>query len=424
MNTVVQERTRTLPNGHMPELHPDAEPTMTRAARKERIAWRREHLAEWKRGLESLGHFDPEFIYDIAHEYDYEWTTDPDYGAEGVRLLEFDEDGVVRPLEKRAWKIQERMADAAADALTDTDLEADYELEVRFRPETIAYANQATGESHPVRKGVRADLLVRAAVSEQEQERFMPEGVLRLDLGAPVPPLVLEVLSRGWAGRDLSYKKVLYEAAGVVEYLVYDLGGKRSTGSPRELLMYRLVDGAYHRVDAEPQRSAADPDEFWSDVFDTYIRFLPDTREISAEMRRLPEENRPPPRFQWWDAQQDRWRDRETDREHEREAERQRHDRELEETRAASLREGEARGEAKSAVAALHAFLDEVLAPADLERIETIWHRDGPPTDALQRVRDVLRTPNQWRSLLPGELDDNGPHRTPTPSDPELPKGR
>ena len=421
MNTVVQERTRTLPNGHMPELHPDAEPTMTRAARKERIAWRQEHLAEWRRDLENLGHFDPEFIYDIAHEYDYEWTTDPDYGAEGVHLLEFDEAGVVRPLEKQARKLQERMADAAADALIHADLDADYELEVRFRTDTIEHANRITGESHPVRKGVRPDSLVLTMLSERARERFMPKGILRLDLGAPVPPLVLEVLSRGWAGRDLDYKRVLYEAAGVGEYLVYDLGGKRWEDSPQELLMYRLTDGAYHRVEPEPQRSTANSDVFWSNVFDTYIRFLPDTREVSAEVQRLPEENRPPPRFQWWDARQDRWRDRETDREHEREAERERYDRKLEETRTASLREGEIR----TVIAALREFLGEVVAPADLDRIETIWHRDGPPTDALQRVRDVLRTPNQWRSLLlPGEFDDNGPNRSPTPSDPKPPKGR
>ena len=443
MNTVVQERTRTLPNGRVPELHPNAEPTMTRAARGERIAWRREHLAEWRRGLENLGHFDPEFIYDIAHEYDYEWTTDPDYGAEGVRLLEFDEDGVVSPFEKRAPKIQERMADAAADALTDTDLEADYELEVRFRPGTIAYANQATDESHPVRKGVRADLLILAAMSERERERFMPKGILHLDLGAPVPPLILEVLSKRWAGRDLDYKKVLYEAAGVFEYLVYDLGGKRWTDSPRELLMYRLADGAYLRVDAEPKQSAADPDVFWSNVFDTHIRFLSDARENAAEMRRLREENRPPPRFQWWDAGQGRWRDRETDQEHERATEQERHDRELRETRAASLRElrearaaslrelREARaaslreGEIRVVIATLREFLGEELAPTDLDRIEAAWHRDGPPTDALQRIRDVLRTPNQWRSLLlPGEPDDNSPDRTPTPPAPEPPQDR
>ena len=425
MNTVVQERTRTRPNGHVPELHPNAEPAMTRAARKERLAWRQEHLAEWQRGLENLGHFDPEFIYDIAHEYDCEWTTDPDYGAEGVRLLEFDADGVVSPLEKRAWKIQEHMADAASDALTHTDLESDYELEVRFHPETIAYANQTTGESHPVRKGVRADLLVRAAMSERERERFMPEGILRLDLEAPVPPLVLEVLSRGWAGRDLNYKKVLYEAAGVVEYLVYDLAGKRWTESPRELLMYRLMEGIYHRVDPEPKQSATAPDVFWSNVIDTYIRFLSDARENTAEMQRLPEEGRPPPRFQWWDAGQDRWRDRETDQEHERAVERERHARELRETRAASLREGLREGETRVVIATLREFLGEVLAPTDLDRIETAWHRDGPPTNALQIIRDVLQTPNEWRSLLmPGTLDDNGSDHTPTPPQPRPPKGR
>ena len=437
MNTAVQERTRTRPNGRVPELHPDAEPTMTRAAREERTTWRREHLDEWRRGLEGLGHFDPGFVYDIAHEYDYDWTTDPDYGAEGVRLLEFDEDGIVSPLEKRAWKIQERMANAASDTLADTDLETDYELEVRFRPETIAYANQATGTSHPVRKGVRADLLVLAAMSEPERERFMPKGILRLDLGAPVPPLVLEVLSRGWAGRDLNYKKVLYEAAGVTEYLVYDLGGKRGVDSPRELLMYRLVNGAYHRVDPEPNQSAADPDVFWSNVFDTYIRFLSDARENAASLRRLPEEGRPPPRFQWWDAGQGRWRDRETDWEHERAAEQARRDRELRKIRAASLQEGRAEGlregrieglresETRIVIVILREFLGEILAPTDLDRIETAWHRDGPPPNAPQRIRKVWQTPNEWRSLLmPGKLDDNGSDHTPTPPEPGPPKNR
>ena len=66
--------------------------------RAARAAWRLEHLDKWQRDPESLSHFDPEFIYDAAHEYDPESTTDPDYGAEGVHLLEYDEDGVVSPL--------------------------------------------------------------------------------------------------------------------------------------------------------------------------------------------------------------------------------------------------------------------------------------------------------------------------------------
>ena len=77
-------------------------------------------------------------------------------------------------------------------------------------------------------------------MSVSERERFMPKGILRIDLGAPVPPLVMEVVSEGSANRDLNYKMHLYAAAGVSEYLVCDLGGKRRSRSPRELLMYRL----------------------------------------------------------------------------------------------------------------------------------------------------------------------------------------
>ena len=55
-----------------------ADPDMTREARQARAAWRRKHLDEWHRDLKALYHFDPGFIYDPAHEYDQESTTDPD----------------------------------------------------------------------------------------------------------------------------------------------------------------------------------------------------------------------------------------------------------------------------------------------------------------------------------------------------------
>ncbi|MCY3660575.1 MAG: hypothetical protein OXG36_16345, partial [Caldilineaceae bacterium] len=78
MDTAVRERTwmPVATNERVPEPHPDADPTMTRAAREARSAWRREHWAEWRAELERLGHFDPDFIYDVAHEYDHDWTTD------------------------------------------------------------------------------------------------------------------------------------------------------------------------------------------------------------------------------------------------------------------------------------------------------------------------------------------------------------
>lgn len=404
------------PNGRAPDPHSIAEPEMTRAARAARAAWRLEHLDEWRRDLESLGHFDPEFIYDVAHEYGPDSTTDPDYGAEGVYLLEYDEDGVVSPLEKRAWKVQERMSYSADDALADTGREADYELEVRFRPETIARANRVTRERHPVQKGVRADLIVLANLSVGERERFLPEGILRLDLGAPVPELVLEVMSRGSAHRDLNYKKHLYEAAGVSEYLIYDLGSKRRAGSPRELLMYRLTGEAYHRVAPEPRTSSQGPDEYWSNVFGTRIRFLPAAREETEEFRRLPEERWPPPRFQWWDREQDRWRDRATDAEHKRAVEQERMGRERE-------ARGETRGETKMAIAVLHRLLSE-LPVQECDRIAAHWQEHGPPANAVDRILEVQQSPTEWRSLLLDDPDeDRGPNGSPNPREPHTPGG-
>ena len=398
-----------------------ADPDMTRAARQARAAWRRKHLEAWQRELKALYHFDPEFIYDPAHEYNQESTTDPDYGAEGVHFLEFDADGVVSPLEKRARKVQERSAGTSAAPLAHTDLKPDYEVEVRFRPETVARVNQATRASHPVKKGVRPDMLIRTAMSVSERERFMPKGVLRLDLGAPVPPLVLEVVSEGSANRDLNYKKHLYAAAGVSEYLVYDLGGKRRSRSPRELLMYRLEGGSY--------RQAPVADEYWSDVFGTYVRFQPDARENDEEFRGVPEEERSPPRFQWWDPDTERWRDRETDAEVEREDERKRHAWDLQETRTESLKTGEARGRAQErmawAVNLLHRLLSSMLAPADLDLIETAWHRNGPPADVMDCILAAHETPDEWRDLLlPGNLEDDGtPDPPPEPREPKPPLG-
>ncbi len=436
MNTAVRERTQAPANRGVRDLPSDTEPFMTREARAERAAWRLAHPKAWRAELAELGHFDSEFIYEVAHEYDHDWTTDPDYGAECVDLCEYDEDGVLSPPEKRAPKIQERMSNSVADALTATDrevdLEADYEVEVRFHTDTIEFANRVADEHRPVLKGVRPDLMVQVVMSAQEREHFMPKGVLRLDLGAQVPQLVLEILFKGSAGRDLDYKRHLYAAAGVFEYLVYDLGGKRRANSPRELLLYRLQpDGTYHRIRSDSDVSATAPAEFWSEVFDTYIRFLPDAREEDAEFRGRSEENRPPPRFQWWDAEQGRWRDRESDAVYEQE---RKLARVAQENRQEGLTEGMAIGReeerADHALATLRGFLRDVLAPTDLDRIVAVWHRDGPPENYLQCIKATLQTPSAWQSLLlsvaPDDDHDNGggPDRTLPPREPGPPKDR
>ena len=357
-----------------------ADPDMTREARLARAAWRREHPAEWRRALETLCHFDPDFIYDPAHEYDEDSTTDPDYDADGIHFVEFDADGVVSPLEKRARTVQARGADTSSDLLAGTGREGDYERLVRFRPETIARANQAARQSHPVRKAVRPDMLVRAVLSPSERERFMPKGVLRIDLGAPVPPLVMEVVSEGSAERDLDYKRHLYAAAGVSEYLVYDLDGKRWSGSPRELLMFRLEGGSYRQ----------DPvaDEYRSAVFNTRVRVMPDAREREEELRGVPEEDRSPPRFQWWDSHTQHWRDRESDRE----------------------RLAEVRNTLK--------FLDVMLPDLprqDRDLIEARWLEVGLPEDVAERLMAAHKTPDAWRPLL---LDDSASDNDDTPRRP------
>ena len=226
-------------------------------------------------------------------------------------------------------------------------------------------------------------------MSMPERERFMPKGVLRLDRGAPVPRLVLEVLSKGSANRDLNYKKNLYEAAGIAEYQIYDLGGKRRTGSPRELLMYRLEGGAYRRLAPEPALLVEGVDAYWSEVFDTHIRMRPNVREAAKAMQGLPEEYRPPPRFQWYDPDADRWRDRETDR--------KREWTEMEGERAKLEHE-----RTQLAIGLLRAYLGTELVPVELDQIEAAWHRDGPPPDVLNHIRKVQHAPNEWRSLLCG----------------------
>ncbi len=95
-------------------------------------------------------------------------------------------------------------------------------------------------------------------------------------------------------------------------------------------------------------------------VFGAHVRMRPDPEEECSE---LPETTGPPPRFQWRDARQGRWRDRQTDAEVEREAER---DRIMQER-------------ADMAVAMMRSLLSREMDVADLDRVEAAWYRDPCP---------------------------------------------
>ena len=364
-------------NGRVREPHPHADPSMTHEVRQARAAWRQANFDAWLRELEQLDHHDPEYAYDVCHEYEDDWTTDPDYGEDGVDLDEFDEDGMLIVPDDRAEEFQLHMRDAARDTLGNR-----VEIETQVR-----YLIPGTGFRRRLRrvKRVKPDLMVLPRALELPPEEELdpddkPDRTFRLDEGDPAPELVLEVVSEGGAKRDLDDKPQVYAYLGVSEYLVYDLGGKRAPGSDAELLMFRLAGETYRKLAPDTAMSSLDNgvDAYWSDVFGTHIRIRP---------------HRWHPRFQWYDKVQGRWRDRETDREHEWNRIRQ-------EGEARGVDIGSARTRKELAVTALHEFLGTELNRSAVDRVEAAWQRNGPPEDHLQRIRAVLRNPGAWQSLL------------------------
>ena len=373
-----------------------SDPAMTRAARAAR---RLEHLAEWRAGIERLNHYEPGYPYDIAHEYGPEWTTDPDYGPDGVHLCEFDEDGALYADDKRPQAIEVYMRDTAEDRVGRRVV---YQSGYGFVKEIAIRLKRYTAQGDPANV-VKPDLLVMPSEADLDPALIPEDRQPRPD--DAVPELILEILSKSTAAKDLNDKRLLYETLGVHEYLVYDLGGKRRDGSPRELLMFRIdTDGAYRAVPADPGLSEPEAQAYWSDVFNAHIRFRPDAEEWREDIRDLPDEAQPPPCFQWYDPTEGRWRDRASDREYEQKRllqEREAHGEARGEAR------GETRGEARVAVSVVRDLLGDLLASADLDRIEQHWFRAGPPKDLMVAVRSVLEAPREWRSLL-GIPPDSG----------------
>lgn len=383
MAVAVPERTGagvSFSNGRMRVWVVRDDPAMTRAARAARTAWRLEHLAEWRAGIQGLDHYEPGYPYDIAHEYGPEWTTDPDYGSSGVHLFEFDEDGVLTSPDKRPQAIELYMRDTAEDLVGRRVV---YQSQYGFDKEIAVRLKRYTAQGDPA-NFVKPDLLVMPSEADLDPALIPADRQPRPD--DAVPELILEILSKSTAAKDLNDKRLLYEMLGVHEYLVYDLGGKRWDGSPRELLLFRIdAAGVYRDVPADPGLSEPEVQVYWSNVFNAHIRFRPDAQEWREDFRDLPDEVQPPPCFQWYDPTEGRWRDRASDREYEQKL---------------LLQEREARGEARVAVLVMRDLLGDSLASADLDRVEQHWFRTGPPTDLMVAVRSVQEAPREWRSLL------------------------
>ena len=229
-----------------------------------------------------------------------------------------------------------------------------------------------------LKKTVQSDLMVLTPGFNVP----IDDPILRIDRGHPPPELVLDILLKTTADTDLDEKYRLYEALGVSEYLLYDLGGKRSKNSPEELLMYRLTAlGMYEEVPPDPTLSETDIPAFASEVFGKFIRLQVRTRDDGEPMA---------PQLQWYDEDWGLWRDPGNDR----------------------LREASTQGETAMAIKMLHSFLAADLTPETLAYIAAAWQTRGLPTDVADRMRDTVRKPRVWRTHLtpPGGWPDRDPN--------------
>lgn len=336
---------------------------MTRRARRARAKLRLTHRAEWQCYIEGLHHYNPDYPYDVNHEYLDDWTSDPDYAVDAVSIREYDGNGVRLYTEPGGLSKIQTSAEHAVGTLLGNRVA--WGFRVFFDEEVAMDLDLITGQGIP-KNAVVPDLVVLPRQMElpPDQERPFDDRSLRVDRGDPVPELVMEVLSRGTADKDLGDKKRLYELLGIGEYLVYDTGGQRADDSPAELMVFRLENGAYRQLESDPQMSEPEKPAFFSEVFGTHIRMNGADWEMA--------------RFQWHDPVGSRWRDNETDKEEQYRAE----------------------GAMEVTVAVLHKFLRTKLAQPKRRRIEAFWREHGLPPDALDRILAVLRTPKEWRSLM------------------------
>ena len=415
MATAVREleRTQAAPNGYVRELPRDAEPYMTREARAERAAWRRAHPQAWRTELESLIYFDPDYGYDPGHEYEDDWTTDPDHSGDGIEFAEYDEDGVLEPIDDRRTMLEGTMLTLLRQLLGNR---AESQGRLYF-PGSAATRLKLRTQRGNRSSYVKPDLMVFPPAYElpEGERRERPDCALRVHEGAPPPELVVEILSASSVARDYGVKRRLYALLDVAEYWICDVGGIRHPGSPVELQVFRLTEtGGYAPVpaagDPETGHGAAVP-AFRSAECGTHVRL---TAGAYA------------PRFQWWDAVQGRWRDTETDAQDERDRISQESRQEgRQEGREEGLVEGEAIGVERGreegrveertamAVTALQTFLAGRLNPRLRERIAEHWHATGPPKDVMDRILTVQQTPEEWGVLLPDQHGSDHPPTTP-----------
>ena len=399
-NTVVREQAPPSDRARVPQPAPvprwthrdwrvppgrgDTTPDAAQAARRRRVIHRILHPDKWRAHLKSLPHYDPEYVYDEGHEYEDDWTTDPDYCWDGNHLhwRIFDEEGFLMPVPRdHAYligNVQEALC-GALDTGHDTVLnEPDYHF-----PEELGRVAGLRTESGAIQTKVQPDVVVLPP--GWHDGRLPKSRVLRVDADHPVPTLVVEVVSASTAGRDREGKRALYEALGVREYLLLDPGGEDQSRPPG-LVLYRLQDGVYARVPGGDPGPSAEGGALvltpvFSEVCDTALRLV-----RPASGARLV--------CQWRDPGTGRWRDHDTDQ-------------------ATALLESRVEGRVEALLQLLERILPEAAYPGAAAQVAQHWSAHGLPTDAEARVLAAAAESDRWRDHLgvPAGTDRTPPFR-------------
>lgn len=367
----------------VPPSRGDTSPDAAQAARRRRTVHRIRHPEVWREHLAALPHHDPAYIYDEGHEYEVEWTTDPDYCADDAYLhwCVFDEEGFLNPPPSEHRSLIE-----AGLAVLGDILEADRILDEPdyFYPETLGRAVDLRTEGGAVQTKVQPDL---AVLPEGWNDGRLPKSrILRADGSHPVPELIISITSPSTAARDWGGKRELYKTLGVREYLILDPGRPKGGDLPARsarLTLYRLRDGDYVQA-AGGQNLAPSSTDGATEVLE------PVFSEVCGTSLHL---LRPEPEarvcFQWHDPAAGRWRDRATD-----------HAAALLESRAAGRAAGRAEGRVEALLQLLERILPESTAPGAVVRAVQHWSMDGLPADAEARVLAAVAEPDHWRDHL------------------------
>jgi hypothetical protein len=365
--------------------HGDTDAATARLALEQRIEWRLANPDRWRGQLAQLAYFDPAYVYDEGHEYEDDWTTDP-HLTEGVRHKILDEDGFVSPDHYKHGDLISVLL-AVFRSLLGNRVEREPEL--HFDPGVAKRAGMYT-EGGNLSTQVEPDIVV--VPDRCKLPTGKPRGragrTMRLNAGHPVPELIVEVLSPSTRRKDQEEKRLLYADLGVAEYLTIDPGGEPEGASA----VLR-----FHRLEFNPETKAY---EYKTDTWNKDNTYRSD---VCGTLLRLiePDAENAPPRFQWKDEQQNRWRDPDADK--------------LREGRAEGVAIGVDLGVIKGVVQVMHDLLDGVIAETDRDDIAAVWRAHGLPEGATERILAVRDAPETWRSLLAGEADRDGDTRDDRP---------